>query len=54
LPSTVEESLEILKRGAGEHFDPELLERFRAIAADLHGRFANDDAAARKEIKSRF
>lgn len=49
-PLTVEESLEILKQGAGEHFDPELLKRFTAIAADLHGRFAHDDAAARREV----
>lgn len=49
-PLTVEQSLEILKRGAGEHFDPELLERFTAMASDLHGRFANDDVAARKEV----
>jgi HD-GYP domain-containing protein (c-di-GMP phosphodiesterase class II) len=49
-PLTVEESLEILKRGAGEHFDPELLEHFTAIASDLHGRFANDDVAARMEV----
>lgn len=49
-PLTVEESIEILKRGTGLHFDPDLVERFTAIAPSLHGRFANDYEAARKEL----
>jgi HD-GYP domain-containing protein (c-di-GMP phosphodiesterase class II) len=49
-PLTLEQSLEILKHGAGEHFDPGLLKRFTPIASDLHGRFDNDDVAARKEV----
>jgi len=49
-PLTLEESIEILKKGAGQHFDPELVERFTAIAPGLHVRFANDYAAARTEL----
>jgi len=49
-PLTVEESIAILKEGAGQHFDPGLVARFATIAVDLHARFADDYEAARKEL----
>jgi response regulator RpfG family c-di-GMP phosphodiesterase len=49
-PMTVEESIAILKQGAGQHFDPGLVARFATIAVDLHARFAHDYEAARKEL----
>ncbi len=49
-PMTVEESLAILRQGAGGHFDPGLVERFTTIAPDLHARFAGDREAARREL----
>ena len=49
-PMTVEASIAILRQGAGQHFDPELVARFETIARDLHARVANDYEAARKEL----
>ena len=49
-PMTVEESLEILRQGAGKHFDPGLVARFATMAGALHARFANDYEAARGEL----
>ncbi len=40
----LQEALEILLEGRGKHFDPELLERFVALAPDLHRRFAGDES----------
>jgi len=49
-PMTLEESIVILRQGAGQHFDPGLAARFEAIAGDLHARFANNQEAARMEL----
>jgi len=51
-PMTVEESIAILEKGAGQHFDPGLVARVAPIAADLHARFADDDASARRELEA--
>ena len=51
-PMPLGESIAILKRGAGQHFDPGLVARFVTIAGDLHARFANDYEAARNELAS--
>ena len=40
----LQEALDILLEGRGKHFDPELLERFVALAPDLHRRFAGDES----------
>ena len=49
-PMPVEQSVAILREGAGQHFDPDLVAHFAAIAAGLHARFAGDPAAARNEV----
>jgi HD-GYP domain-containing protein (c-di-GMP phosphodiesterase class II) len=49
-PMTVGESIAILKQGAGQHFDPDLVARFETIATGLHARFAEDYEGARKEL----
>jgi len=48
-PKTLEQTLELLEEGRGKHFDPGLLDRFRAIAPALHARFANRDGEPRAE-----
>ena len=49
-PMAVEESLAILRQGAGKHFDPGLVARFATVAGALHARFGNDYEAARREL----
>jgi HD-GYP domain-containing protein (c-di-GMP phosphodiesterase class II) len=49
-PMPVAECIAILQQGAGQHFDPELVARFAAMAVELHARFGNDVEAARKEL----
>ena len=51
VPMAVEESLAILRQGAGKHFDPGLVARFATVAGALHARFANDYEAARAELE---
>jgi len=53
-PLPFDEAMAILERGRGTHFDPELLDVFRGIVADLHGQVsACDDAALRRIVRSR-
>jgi len=47
----LEESLEILTRGRGSHFDPEILDIFLKIASDLHATYAGrDDSRPREDL----
>jgi putative nucleotidyltransferase with HDIG domain len=39
-PLGFEETMQILHQGRGVHFDPELLDAFAGIAAELHGKYA--------------
>jgi len=53
-PLPFDEAMAILERGRGTHFDPELLDVFRGIVANLHGQVsACDDAALRRIVRSR-
>lgn len=49
-PRSLEETLALLERGRGTHFDPSLLDRFVAIAPELHRHFANRDEEPRREV----
>ena len=46
------ESLALLERGRGSHFDPALLDAFLALAPELYRRFANLDEAPRREARA--
>jgi HD-GYP domain-containing protein (c-di-GMP phosphodiesterase class II) len=51
-PLSLEATLEILQAGRGKHFDPQLLDRFSQIAADLYRRYGGrDDPALRAETR---
>lgn len=49
-PKSLEETLALLREGRGRHFDPELVDRFLAIAPALHARFANREEEPRREV----
>lgn len=49
-PFSLERSLQILREGSGNHFDPLLLKAFEEIAEPLYLRFANRETAARHEL----
>jgi HD-GYP domain-containing protein (c-di-GMP phosphodiesterase class II) len=49
-PFSLTASLEILRQGAGSHFDPALIAQFERLAPDLYERFANRDEAAKQEL----
>jgi response regulator RpfG family c-di-GMP phosphodiesterase len=40
-PMPVEDALALVKAGRGTHFDPDLVDRFAALAPDLHRRIAD-------------
>ena len=48
-PLPLEETLGIMRRDPGRHFDPELLETFLGMAPDLYGRFHGDDGETLKQ-----
>lgn len=50
-PLSFEDTMAILEEGRGEHFDPELLDQFAAIAGALYEQFGGGDGhAARAEL----
>jgi HD-GYP domain-containing protein (c-di-GMP phosphodiesterase class II) len=50
-PLPVAEALSILEQGRGTHFDPGVLDRFAAMAGDLHRRYGGaDEQPARDEV----
>jgi HD-GYP domain-containing protein (c-di-GMP phosphodiesterase class II) len=50
-PFSLEEALDILEKGKGSHFDPDLLDPFKRIARDIHGELANrEDNGLRDEL----
>jgi putative nucleotidyltransferase with HDIG domain len=49
-PIDLEQSLQILREGAGAHFDPDLLQVFEGIAPKLHAAFGNRDQEARQQL----
>lgn len=52
-PLSFDESMAILERGRGTHFDPALLDVFQGIAAVIHGQIsACDDSALRRIVRS--
>jgi HD-GYP domain-containing protein (c-di-GMP phosphodiesterase class II) len=42
-PFGFEETMQIIHKGRGVHFDPELLDAFAGIAAELHGKYAGGE-----------
>ena len=45
--------MEILEQGRGSHFDPDLLDAFRDIAADLFAEYGGqDDDRAKRRLES--
>ena len=42
-PLSFEETMEILERGKGTHFDPKLLDAFGAIARSLYDKYAGHE-----------
>ncbi len=47
------QSLEILMEGRGNHFDPDILDRFAALAPELYKSFAGDESdRIRKEVSA--
>lgn len=50
-PMELEQALQILRDGAGTHFDPDLLRLFEAMAPSLHAAFGNRDAEPRLELE---
>jgi hypothetical protein len=43
--------MQILRQGRGVHFDPELLDAFAGIAAELHANYADgEEGALRQEL----
>ena len=57
-PFSYDETMRILDEGKSQHFDPDLLEKFAAIAGDLYERYCGrDDEELRNEVRgvvSRF
>lgn len=52
-PLSFDETLSILEKGRGSHFDPRLLDLFRGIAKPLFDEFGNrDDDRPRTELRS--
>lgn len=52
-PLSFDATMEILDRGRGSHFDPDLLDEFAKIAADLYAEFGGqDDARAQQRLES--
>lgn len=52
-PLSFEETMNILEAGRGTHFDPGLLDRFRAVARDLYKRYSGrDDDKLRAELRT--
>ncbi|QPK63580.1 HD domain-containing protein [Methylomonas sp. LL1] len=49
-PLSLQESLAILRSGAGKHFDPALLEVFDGIAGSLYHSFAHHEQQSRSEL----
>jgi HD-GYP domain-containing protein (c-di-GMP phosphodiesterase class II) len=49
-PMTYDATMDILEQGRGSHFDPDLLDTFAAIAADLYAEYGghDDDRAKRR------
>ncbi len=51
-PLSFEATFEILDAGRGKHFDPDLLDRFKAIARELYERYSGrDDSGLRDETR---
>ena len=51
-PFSFEESMQILEKGRGTHFDPALLDLFASMARDLHTRYGGrEDEALRVELQ---
>ena len=51
-PFSLDNTLEILREATGSHFDPDLLNQFERLAPKLYERYANQDNAARQELKT--
>ena len=52
-PLSFDETMSILEAGRGTHFDPGLLNRFRAVARDLYERYSGrDDDKLRAELRA--
>jgi HD-GYP domain-containing protein (c-di-GMP phosphodiesterase class II) len=52
-PFSFEESMHILEKGRGTHFDPALLDLFASLARDLHARYGGrEDAGLRVELNA--
>lgn len=52
-PLPFEETMNILDAGRGTHFDPDLLNHFRAVARDLYERYSGrDDDKLRAELRA--
>jgi HD-GYP domain-containing protein (c-di-GMP phosphodiesterase class II) len=52
-PLSFEETMNILDAGRGTHFDPDLLDRFRAVARELYQRYSGrDDDKLRTELRA--
>jgi len=50
-PFSYEEAIQILEKSRGSHFDPELVDAFKAIARPLYDTYANrDDAVPRQAL----
>jgi len=51
-PMSFDATMEILEKGRGSHFDPDLLDIFETIAAKLHAEFGGqDDDRARRRLE---
>jgi HD-GYP domain-containing protein (c-di-GMP phosphodiesterase class II) len=50
LPMSLDQALQILRDGAGQHFDPDLLALFEGMAVGLHAAFGNRDMEPRLEL----
>jgi len=52
-PLSFDATMEILDKGRGSHFDPDLLDSFAAIAADLYAEYGGqDDDRAQRRLDS--
>lgn len=52
-PLSYEETIDILRKGSGSHFDPRILDAFEKISRSLYDRYGSgDDDAARKDLKA--
>jgi len=51
-PRSLQDTLDTMGRGRGSHFDPDLFDRFTAIAAELKEQFGSGDGeSARRELQ---